>query len=332
MNAVHAPANSRTRQVNIVHALGLALGLAALGGCAGGPTVVVTDLSDPSGDVRLEHPPASGIVDGTFDLERLVLARRGDDVIVTATFRAPVRRRMATRLAEDHPVAAFPQTVDVYLDLLPGAGRVEALPGRRFQVPASEAWDRVLVLSSLDDLSDNDLVQAQHLSARGRDLVGIFPGSVLPPSGPLGVLAVVLATSPTGTGRVREVTTGLGDCTVWDDERCTLRGTGPPVLDATTDVVRARPIALTYAEGARPKPALTPVVFSRGALVGVAPVPPGQVSVGQLATLLDGADEPLATAIVVSVVGDTVSLEVIGKEPVEGAASAVFSRERAPGE
>ncbi|MCA9515856.1 MAG: hypothetical protein KC635_13010 [Myxococcales bacterium] len=320
--------------MNIVHALllgGLALGAASVAaGCASGPTVIVADLPDPDDDVRLEHPPANGIVDGTFDLERVTLARRGDDVIVTATFRAPLRRRAETRLAEDHAVASFPMTVDVYLDLLPGAGHVEALPGRRFQVPASEAWDRVLVLSSLDDLVETDLVHAEHLSGRGRDLVGIFPASVLPPSGPLGVLAVVLATSPTGTGRVREVTTGLGDCTVWDDERCTLRGKGPPVLDATSDVLPARPLALTYADGARPKPEASPVVFSRGPLVGVAPVPEGQTSVGQLATILDAAGDPLATAIVVSIVGDTVSLEVVGKEPIEGAAGAVFSRERAP--
>lgn len=282
------------------------------------------DFADASGDVRLVHPLAPGIGPGTFDLERLTLAKVAGVWRLEATFAAPVAPLEDVRAARDRIVTMLPQTIDVYLDTVPDAGHIAALPGRGFRVPAGEAWDRVLVASSVPDLSEDDVVHALRVTANGRRLIATFPGDALPDH-VRGVLAVVLATSPTGDGRVRPVGHG-GDCRVWDDERCRLEGDGPPVLDALALDVRVdRPLNLTYATGERPQVSGTPVVFQRGTLLSAAPVLASEIAKGRLATVLDKAGEALGTAIVLNVVGDTAAMEVVGKSPIEGAHTVVFA-------
>ncbi|MCC6620490.1 MAG: hypothetical protein IT385_04505 [Deltaproteobacteria bacterium] len=281
-------------------------------------------VADPIGDVRLEHPAQPGIERGTFDLERVSLALDGDAWRLEATFASPVPTLTEVRAARDRVVTMVPMTIDVYLDTTPDAGRVEALEGRGFRVSAAEAWDRALVVTSVPDLSDDDVVHARTVTARGRRLVATFPRAAVP-GAIRGALVVVLATSPSGDGRVRQVGRG-GECRVWDDVRCTLGGEDPPVLDAlAVDVARGRPLALVYRDGARPVSRTTPVVFQRGQLFGAAPVDEDEVAKGRLATLLDADGKPLGTAIVVSVVGDTASLELVSPAEVEGATAVVFA-------
>lgn len=282
----------------------------------GGPAAeVVIDQDDAWNDVRLDHPDAPMIDRGTFDLEHLRLAKDGELWRLEATFRSAVRPLPEQRAARDRVVDMLPQTIDVYLDLDPDAGQLRALPGRGFRVAAQEAWDRVLVVSSVPDLSERGVVHASRVFAQGRKLVALFPGDAIP--GPVrGSLAVVLATSARQEGRVRRIARG-GDCRVWDDERCTLEGgeaDGPPVLDVlATEVHRDRPIALTYRQGERPMPTGVPVLFVRGTLITAAPVVAGEVTKGRLATVVDAAGRSLATAVVLTVVGDTASLEVVGE-------------------
>lgn len=299
---------------------------ALLGACASGRGEVVFDLSDPAGDVRLEHPRHPGVGQGTFDLERVTLRRAGTQWVLEASFAEPVRALTDVRLGQDFAEPIWPQTIDVYLDVTPGRGHVEALAGRGVRVSAAEAWDRALVVSSIADLDADDVVFAQTIVARGRTLVATFAGDAVP-AGVRGALVLILATSPSGDGRVRPVAPG-GVCHVWDDQRCTLAGAGPPILDASAPIEAPRPVALSYREGSRPDPVKVPVVFVRGRLVGAAPVGAGDAAKGHLATLYDAAGQPIASAVVLDRVGDTVTLEVVGEVGVEGAREVVFTDAR----
>lgn len=294
----------------------------AVGCASGGAPDWAFSREDPRGDVRLEHPEHPGLERHTFDLTRVELSHRGRELTVEATFAAPVRE-LDYRAARDRAVVMVPMTLDVYLDIAPG-GRVEGLPGRGIRFPASEGWERVLVVSGLPDLSEDGLIHAQRVSIAGRTLKAVFALD-LPVTVATGVQVVVLATSMSGDGRVRAVGKH-GECRVWDDFRCVLVGEDPPVLDALGEVSRGAPLAMSYDQAVeRPQVARTPVVFVRGKLIGAAPVGP-EVTVGQLATLYDGAGVAKATAVVLSVVGDTASLEV-----VSGEADGAVALELAPG-
>jgi hypothetical protein len=310
----------RTSRLALAGSLAAAL---LVGACASAPSEIVFDLSDPRGDVRLEHPPLAPIGPGTFDLERVVLSRVGDAWLLEATFAEPVREVQGAWVGRDFQAPMLPQTIDVYLDVTPGVGHVETLEGRGVRVSAAEAWDRVLVVSSLADVDGPDLVFAQSIIARGRKVVASFAADAVP-AGVRGMLVLVLATSPDGDGRVRPVAP-VGDCANWDDSRCTLSGEGPPVLDASAPIEGQRPVALSYREGLRPEPQRTPIVFARDRLVGAAPVSARDTASGAIATLVDEDGGPIASAVVLAVVGDTVTLEVIGKADITRARAVVFA-------
>ncbi len=197
--------------------------------------------TDAVGDVRLEHPPADGIGAGTFDLTALSLAYNDEFLVVTATFAAPVRARRVMGLQERRR-SVFPQTVDVYIDAVPGAGATAALEGRGFSV--DRGWDTVLVLSSLQEVrADAHVVYPVHLVARESKLVGLFRLADVP-ARLMAVQAVVLATSPHTDGRVLAASTWRGDCRSHAYERCTLFGDGPPVMDALDAVTPGAPLAM----------------------------------------------------------------------------------------
>lgn len=302
-----------------------AIGLGAAG-CATVPPNWTFSQVDPRGDTRLVHPEHPGMDGGSFDLTGLTLSQRGSELTVQATFVSPVRE-LDARPARDRAVTMVPMTLDVYLDFAPG-GHVEALPGRGFRFPASDGWEKVLVVSGLADLNEDDLIHANRVAVAGRTLKAVFDlGSLVLPQ-TTGVQVVVMATAMSGDGRVRGVGTH-GDCRVWDDYRCVLIGQDPPVIDALAEVQKGRPVAMNYPEGTvRETVARTPVVFVRGKLVGAAPVGP-EVSVGQLGTLYGADGAAIATAVVLSVVGDTASLEVVGDGVADGAVSIELS---APGD
>lgn len=300
------------------------LGACASAGATGTPWLF--EMADPPGDIRLEHPAHPDLDKGTFDLERVKLERLGDRFVLEVTFVSPVKRLTDVRPARDRVVEMVPMTIDVYLDTRDG-GHLEALPGRAFRVPAGEAWDHVLVLSELPDLSEDGLIHAQRVAIAGRRLRATFLARGV--EDVRGVLVVVLATSSSGSGRVRQVGTA-GECRVWEDFRCVLIGNDPPIIDALGEVMPGRPVALHYADGQRPTVATTPVIFVRGKLVGVAPVEASQAVVGRFATVVDAAGKALATAVVVSVVGDTASLEVVGEGSAEGGMGVVFDNAVTP--
>ena len=305
------------------------LALVAAAGCAP-PADRLLELTDPSGDVRLIHPPAPGVEAGTFDLERLVIERLPDRIQVEATFASPVRP--ITPLPRDAASgrAWLLPTVDVYLDLGPG-GDVTTLPGRKAFVPASQAWDRVLILGGSEASLHPAAVAAIHLVASGRILRGTFPRDAI--DGPiLGALAVSLATSVRGDGGVRSVGVLKGDCSAWDEDRCTLIGSGPPILDATS-AFDGDVLSLTYPKenhtaGAPPVVKNTVVVaFYRDGLATVAPIDPSlaaTVKPGALATLMDASGHALATAVVDSVLRDAATLRVVGSLPISAPSHAVF--------
>jgi hypothetical protein len=286
--------------------------------------VLPLDAVDPIGDTRLVHPTHAQVTTAHFDLERVTLAPSAEGWRLEATFAKPIPTLKEVRASRDRVVEIVPQTIDVYLDLGDG-GHVEALPGRGFRFPSTEAWDRVLVATSMPDTSFDDAVYAKRVTAQGRRLVAVFPRDAIPASGVRGVLVVVLATAPEGEGRVRGVTSSGSDCQVWDEQRCQLIGEGSAIVDAlSVDVIGQRPVAMLYPEGQRPRAGGIPVVFSRAALLGAAPVDARDVAKGDLATVFDRAGVALGTAIVLDVVGDTASMEIVGKGALEAASSVVF--------
>ena len=286
--------------------------------------VSVWKVTDPDNDVRLTHPEHPDINGGTFELTSFELLESDTHLIARAVFSSPVRAIRNVRLSEDRRGTIYPQTVDIYIDSSPEVGAMEALPDRNIHVTASEAWDQVLVMSSIRELNLPGLIYASHLIARGKTLIGVFEkeGVVSPIRG---ALVLVTASSPRGTGRIRLASTFKGICTDWNQMRCTLLGSGPPVLDATTTITGKRPVRLTYFGTAeRPQPKTVPVVFSRGRLVGAAPVPSNRIEPGHIATIFDDAGVAVATAVVLSIVDDTASLEIIGDAEIENAKAVAF--------
>ncbi|MFT7622048.1 MAG: hypothetical protein ACI9WU_001215 [Myxococcota bacterium] len=295
----------------------LTIAAAVLAGCGASerfvPHTTLLSLDDARGDTRLEHPALDGVAAGTFDLTHFALGQNDRFLIVTARFASRVTALRGVRLGDDRVADVFPQTVDVYLDTGSGKGAIAALPDRGFHVPSSQAWDTVLVLSSIRELREDNVVYPVHLIARGKELIGVFRrGEVV---GEIqGVLPVVLATSPRGNGRVRLAhKTWRGDCQTWNEDLCTLRGAQPPILDSLQNrVTGGQPLALAYLSGTQPPAERIPVVFGRGELITAAPVKADRVRAGGLATVLDKTGTALATAVVVSVVGDTASLKLLG--------------------
>lgn len=278
---------------------------------------------DSAADVRLAHPAAPEVQPGTFDLVEVELRARGDEVEVIARFRAPVRP--LTPLPEDAPPGAwFLPTVDVYLDLLPDQGHLDTPEGRHVTFPVDQGWERALVLTGAPMDLGPDVAVAMHLTAHGRELRGRFPRSAAP-GAPRGVAVLVLATAPGADGAVRPVGVLKGDCSTWDASRCTLRGDGPPVLDAIGELAGELLLPLRVGEAPAAAPAqdpvtdlLVPVVFQREAVVTVAPIPEterARYDVGALVTLLDEARAPTGSAVVVSRLDDAATLQRLGTAP-----------------
>ncbi len=284
-------------------------------------------LDDPTGDVRLAHPTAPGVGPGTFDLERVEIWRRGGRVEVEVTFAAPVRRLEPQPEDVDQRLPWFLPTVDVYLDTEQARGSVPALPGRHFYVPATHAYDRVLVLGAHDTRLPIDAFRALHLVAHGRVMRATFPAGAIDGE-VLGGAAVVLATAFRGEGEVRQVGVLKGDCATWDEARCTLNGSGPPVLDAT-GTFQGDVLPLSYVGKA---PAVVAgraaVAFLKESLVTVAPLDAAlgaALRSGTIATLLDANDRAIATAVVDTVVPGAATLRIIGELPDAVATTVVFN-------
>lgn len=284
----------------------------------------VWSISDPQNDGTLRHPGHPQINEGTFDLTAFELWESDTQYIAVATFASVVRPITNVRLSEDRRATIFPQTIDIYLDTASGAGSIETLPDRGVRVPANEGWDQVLVMSSIRDMTDAGVTYTTHLMARGRTLIGVFDKSEV--DGPIqGALVLVLASSPRGDGRVRLASRFKGVCTDWNPNRCTLLGSGPPVMDASAPIDDKAPVALTYfGDTPRPEPKTVPIVFTRGRLLGAAPVTSKRIKQGHIATVFSDDGQAVASAIVVSVVDDTASLEIIGDTALEQAASVAF--------
>ena len=281
-------------------------------------------MSDPAGDVRLIHPQHPAIGSGTFDLSSFELLETETHIIAKAEFVSPVRIIHNIRLSEDRRASVYPQTVDIYIDSSPEVGDVKTLPDREVYVPANEAWDQVLVMSSIRELHTPGTVYASHLIVRGRTFIGAFPKADI--NLPIrGALVLVAATSARGDGRIRKASTFKGVCTDWNQDRCTLLGSGPPILDSTSTIDAKQPVPLRYLDGQTRPPAVTyPVVFRRGRLIGVAPVSHDRIKPGMIATVFDKEGQAIATAVVLNLVEDTVSLEVVGDSEVQSAETVAF--------
>lgn len=323
----------RYGRADAVSALGAvalwSLVVAPLSGCATGgrfqPDELAFSATDPKGDLLLRHPDAPGLERGSFDIEKVDIGVTDDKVIVTVEYAAQVEKIRWAWVQWSRPRPIYPQTVDIYLDTTPDAGFVESLPDRGFYVSAAESWDTVLVMTSVPSVRHPSAVHPTHLYHKDNRLIGVFDRSEVP--GEIrGAFIASLATSVRGAGRIRVTSKSLGDCQVWNPVRCTLPGDGAPVLDAVGELVGGEVASLVYPEGQRPKVATYPVIFKREKMLSVAPIEPKLVTEGQLATVIDTGGLAVATAVVVSIVGDTASLEVIGEGNASEAESVTFGR------
>jgi glucoamylase len=119
----------------------------------GEPTTYRATLTDPVGDDRgpgsYVYPRGAAFPDGTFDLTRVTIAERGDDLEVTVEIRGEFRE-WDFSLSPHERARALPQVIDIYVDQdgVPGSGLTRALPGRFVRVAPASAWEKVLVVAS----------------------------------------------------------------------------------------------------------------------------------------------------------------------------------------
>jgi hypothetical protein len=139
-----------------------ALLLALLLGCAraGAPGGAFFSVEDPRGDDhgdgQLTYPIREDLREGDLDLIRFTARPDADGTAFEATFARPIARpdpravdMTGTSLAAVAKLGFHTFNIDVYVDTdrVEGSGRREMLPGRRAEVAASGAWEKVICLT-----------------------------------------------------------------------------------------------------------------------------------------------------------------------------------------
>jgi len=277
-------------------------------GCAGA-TPTITDqlrIADPRGDDHgpgaYAYPQGEVLRPGALDLREVRLYRDADEVVVEVAFHGPVTVARGVRLAREQQDDLFVATVDLYLDLIEGAGRRAALPGRGVRLPEGLGWDLAIVLSPIpsrlrdaldghpgaQDVQVPNRVRVRGETLRARVPASLFAGHAL---SDLGVAAAVTGTvfgstfkteveGLVPTAFVREVTTRPGRCDRWEEQMdgapCTFGGCKaceghPRVLDALHPEPGAQEAALSQWDGRLGQVALLPMVWGDGIARGAAP-------------------------------------------------------------
>lgn len=118
------------------------------------PTAAVV-LDDPAGDDRgpgdYVHPSDPRFARGLFDLRRFEARPQADHLELRITVGRPVRPPVEPRVSGaatlDLDNGIYVQNIDVYLDLTPGEGITESIPGRRVRFHPKQGWELAVVLT-----------------------------------------------------------------------------------------------------------------------------------------------------------------------------------------
>jgi len=131
----------------------VALVAAVVGASAPAAVVVEDPAGDDVGPGGYVYPSGSEYHRGDFDLRRLELVPRGDEVELRVTLGAEINRYIPDKrtLASDVELVngVQVQNIDVYIDTdgRPGSGFSETVPGRRVVIDPSSPWDVAVVLT-----------------------------------------------------------------------------------------------------------------------------------------------------------------------------------------
>lgn len=114
-------------------------------------------LDDPAGDDRgpghYVYPSGSRFARGAFDLRRFEVVPHGEYTELRVTVARPAQKPIEARVSDAQAIALdngiYVQNIDVYVDMTPGMGQVEGLPGRRIGFHPDQGWELAVALTPL---------------------------------------------------------------------------------------------------------------------------------------------------------------------------------------
>lgn len=119
---------------------------------AADPGFAITDPADDDrGPGHYVHPSGSRFARGLFDLRRFEVVPRADHVELRITVDRPPQKPMEARVSGAQALelsnGIYVQNIDVYVDMTPGIGEVEGLPGRRIAFHPKQGWELAVTLT-----------------------------------------------------------------------------------------------------------------------------------------------------------------------------------------
>lgn len=118
----------------------------------GGPAVTLDDPADDDrGPGHYVYPSGSRFGRGQLDLRRFEVIDRADHAELRITVAAPPKKPIEAHNAVGGQVdlsnGIYIQNIDVYVDMTPGVGLIEGLPGRRVAFHPEQGWELAVVLT-----------------------------------------------------------------------------------------------------------------------------------------------------------------------------------------
>ncbi|MFO1221123.1 MAG: glucodextranase DOMON-like domain-containing protein [Burkholderiaceae bacterium] len=140
------------------------------------PLLSITDPEgDDVGDGSLVYPRDQAFAPGDLDLRGLRVFAEDGGLRFEATFRNPIRHPSTVKSgglgSEDLSLFArrgfYAFNIDIYIDTdrVRGSGNTATLPGRHARIAASDAWEKVVVLTPRPELMRRQLVDAMKEAA-----------------------------------------------------------------------------------------------------------------------------------------------------------------------
>ncbi len=119
----------------------------------GGPIALEDPADDDRGPGDYVYPSGSRFQRGAFDLRRFEVIVRGDHSELRVTVGQPARKPIEARISDARAIelknGIYVQNIDVYIDMTPGMGQVEGLPGRRVGFHPTQGWEMAVVLTPM---------------------------------------------------------------------------------------------------------------------------------------------------------------------------------------
>ena len=155
-------------------------------------------LSDPKGDDKgpgaYVYPTAAEYKPGSFDLTKVEIEEKGDDVVFTVSLKSRIEDPWDSKKTWTPPGQGFSiQFVQIYVDTdhKEGSGHKEALPCMNVTFQEASRWDKVVLLSpqavtrvktevrSKAKAVKNDVIVPKRVRVSGKKLIVSVPKSAL---------------------------------------------------------------------------------------------------------------------------------------------------------